>query len=100
LSRGTLGQVFTPAVRVIIGKDKKKVEKSTAELKADDVTASAPTTEQLRTALVALQKEPLPASPQDKEAYFMTQVSLGEQMAAQGESIQFCVTIMEKLRGL
>ena len=29
----------------------------------------------------------------------MTQVSLGEQMAAQGESVQFCVTIMEKLRG-
>jgi len=28
----------------------------------------------------------------------MTQVSLGEQMAAQGESVRFCVTIMEKLR--
>lgn len=74
-------------IRVITGKDKKKVEKSTAQLKADDVTASAPTTEQLRTALVALQKEPLPASPQEKEAYFMTQVSLGEQMAAQGKCL-------------
>ena len=74
-------------IRVMTGKDKKKVEKSTAQLKADDVTASAPTTEQLRTALVALQKEPLPASPQEKEAYFMTQVSLGEQMAAQGKCL-------------
>ena len=27
-------------------------------------------------------------------------IALGEQMAAQGESVQFCVTIMEKLRGL
>jgi len=65
-------------------------------LQADDVTASAPTTEQLRTALLALQKEPLPASPQEKEAYFMTQVSLGEQMAVQGESVHIYTMIMEK----
>ena len=29
----------------------------------------------------------------------MTQVSLGEQMAAQGESVQFRAAIMEKLSG-
>jgi import receptor subunit TOM20 len=46
--------------------------------------------------LLAIQKEPLPASPQEKEAYFMTQVSLGEQMAVQGESIHICIMIMEK----
>jgi len=30
----------------------------------------------------------------------MTQVSLGEQMAAQGKSVQSRVAIMERLRGL
>lgn len=82
-------------MHLIIGKDKKKVEKSTAQLKADDSTASAPTAEQLRTALLALQKEPLPVSPQEKEGYFMNQVSLGEQMASQGEFLYICI-VLEK----
>jgi import receptor subunit TOM20 len=65
----------------------------------DDATASAPTAEQLRTALLALQKEPLPVSPQEKEGYFMNQVSLGEQMASQGE-FSYIYALSEKVNGV
>lgn len=65
-------------------KDKKRVDKQTAQSNIDDSAAISPTTDQLRAALAKVQQESLPTTPQEKEHYFMTQVSLGEQLTAQG----------------
>lgn len=68
-----------------IGKDKKRIDKHAASTQSDDETATAPSTEQLRAALDKIQEEGLPTNPQQMEQYFMQQVSLGEQLIAQGD---------------
>jgi len=84
-------------IRVIIGKDNKKVEKSEAQLEADDATATTPATERSRATLLSLRRETLPLSLQE-EGYFVTQVTLGEQTDAQGESILVRIMAMRRLR--
>lgn len=79
------GTRFHRFLRTIAGKGKKKAGRRAAQLKADDAITFAPTTEQLRAALLALQEESVPASVQENEGYFMTQVNLGEEMAHKGE---------------
>jgi len=66
-----------------IEKDKKRVEKSVAQKDSQaaalDVTPAA-----LREALQVIKNEEDPKSGEEKEAFFMTQVGVGEQLAAQG----------------
>ena len=45
--------------------------------------------EELRAALAQIRAEPLPASTKEKENYFMSQASLGEQLCTQGECTSF-----------
>jgi import receptor subunit TOM20 len=68
------------------GKDKKRAEKSATHSK--DSLLSSSTTEvtavALRDALEQVKNEEVPESPQEKESYFMSHVSMGEQLSAQG----------------
>lgn len=71
------------------GKDKKRVEKNVAaeskESLAASTAAAAPITpEVLREALQQVKNEEGPTTPEEKETYFMSQVGMGEQLAAQG----------------
>ncbi|KAJ3754171.1 hypothetical protein EV360DRAFT_96701 [Lentinula raphanica] len=66
-------------------KDKKRVDKSIASSNASLPPDSGVVgTEELREALEQVKAEQVPVSPEQKEAYFMTQVSAGEQLALQG----------------
>ncbi|KAJ3775697.1 hypothetical protein FB446DRAFT_637401 [Lentinula raphanica] len=66
-------------------KDKKRVDKSIASSKASLLPDSGVVgTEELREALEQVKAEQVPVSPEQKETYFMTQVSAGEQLALQG----------------
>ena len=68
------------------GKEKKRVQKTVQESKEDlggagasDISPAA-----LREALLQVKNEPTPQTPEEKEHYFMSQVSAGEQLAVQG----------------
>ncbi|KAF9266257.1 MAS20-domain-containing protein [Marasmius fiardii PR-910] len=65
-------------------KQKKRVDKSIASSKASLEASATTSTADLRAALEQVKKEPVPASPEQKEAFFMSQVATGEQLAAQG----------------
>lgn len=63
-------------------KEKKRLDKSaTAQADSNGVTP-----EKLREAIERLAAEETPKSPEEKEQFFMTQVSLGETLAGQGQS--------------
>jgi mitochondrial import receptor subunit TOM20 len=82
-------RVATNPLDLYIGKDKKRADKA-ATTTASAASAFAPSgsrTEELRTALAKIRTEPLPASTTEKEQYFMSQASLGEQFCAQGECL-------------
>ncbi|KAF5363939.1 hypothetical protein D9756_000275 [Leucocoprinus leucothites] len=75
-------------------KEKKRVEKTAAQ-EAQESSTSTPgalpsdgniTPEVLRAALEQVKHEEPPTTTEEKEAYFMTQVGMGEQLAAQGPS--------------
>ena len=68
------------------GKDKKRVDKAVAESRtsAGSSEVNDITPEKLRDALEQLKNEESPKTPDEKEAYFMQQVSIGEQLVAQG----------------
>ncbi|KAI0082448.1 MAS20-domain-containing protein, partial [Panus rudis PR-1116 ss-1] len=65
-------------------KEKKKANKSAAK----QTEANTISTDELRAALSKIQQEDLPAGPEEREQYFMTQVGMGEQLAAQGPAFQ------------
>jgi len=66
-------------------KDKKRVDKSIASSKASlPPDASAVSVEELREVLEQVKAEQVPAAPDQKEAYFMTQVASGESLSQQG----------------
>lgn len=84
--------IFSPQVAhpYFTGKDKKRVDKSVAQQSKESLasSSSAPsaiTPAVLREALEQIKNEPGPQSPEEKENYFMSQVGMGEQLAAQGE---------------
>jgi mitochondrial import receptor subunit TOM20 len=68
------------------GRDKKRAEKSAAQSKESFPSSSSAevTPAALQQALEQVKKEEVPESPQEKEAYFMSHVSMGEQLSAQG----------------
>ncbi|KAJ3740960.1 hypothetical protein DFH05DRAFT_1507880 [Lentinula detonsa] len=66
-------------------KDKKRVDKSIASSKASlPPDSSAVSADELREALEQVKAEQVPASPEQKEAYFMAQVASGEQLSLKG----------------
>ncbi|KAF9567404.1 MAS20-domain-containing protein [Agrocybe pediades] len=67
-------------------KEKKRVQKAVAESKQSELADSTSeiTPASLREVLKQVREEPGPQSPEEKEQYFMNQVSIGEQLAAQG----------------
>jgi len=61
-----------------------------AQLKDSSGSSSTEvSTAALREALEQVKNEEVPESPQEKEAYFMSHVSMGEQLSAQGISYIF-----------
>lgn len=68
-----------------VGKDKKRVDKSVAQTIKIEEETNAIAPEELREALDKVKNEDVPKSAEDKEQYFMSQVSMGEQLCTQGE---------------
>ncbi|GAA5853931.1 hypothetical protein JCM9279_007606 [Rhodotorula babjevae] len=68
-----------PAFRRKLAKQQKKLEK-VAEVKQEQ--GKAQVEQALRRALLLVNAEPVPESPEGKEQFFMEQVALGEQLAA------------------
>ena len=68
------------------GKDKKRVDKTTAQSKETEAASNQISTEDLRAALDKVKAEEVPSTPDQKEQYFMMQVSMGEQISTQGQS--------------
>ena len=68
------------------GKDKKRAQKSVTQSKSSlsDSPSSEVTPAALQEALEQVKREAIPEQPQEKEAYFMSHVSMGEQLSAQG----------------
>ncbi|KIJ69854.1 hypothetical protein HYDPIDRAFT_184391 [Hydnomerulius pinastri MD-312] len=64
-------------------KDKKRVAKSQTPSETSASTGGIDANE-LRSALEKVRKEEVPAGPEEKEQYFMSQVGMGEQLCAQG----------------
>ncbi|KAG9018835.1 hypothetical protein FRB90_009122 [Tulasnella sp. 427] len=63
-------------------KEKKKLERSTPKVSA--TAGSSRSVEEITAALRLIQNEPLPATPEEKEQYFMDNVQMGEQLCSQG----------------
>lgn len=76
------------------GKEKKKISKTVAQ-SADLTKPAGGSIEEadIQAVLDKIQGEALPSAPEEKEAFFMNQVNLGEQMCLQGACrIQFTGT--------
>lgn len=74
-----------PAFRKKLRKEKKRVTKAT---KTEDSTTETASINDLRAALELIKTEPVPASVEEKERYFMEQVSMGEQLCARGPAFE------------
>ncbi|KAJ6515399.1 hypothetical protein C8R45DRAFT_956386 [Mycena sanguinolenta] len=68
-----------------IRKENKRVHKSVAQSKEALAAANAVSEEDLRDALKQIKSEPVPTTQAERENYFMSQVAMGEQLAARGE---------------
>jgi import receptor subunit TOM20 len=71
------------------GKDKKRVDRTTAQSREAEEASNQISTEDVRAALDKVKAEEVPSTPEQKEQYFMSQVSMGEQICTQGESHSF-----------
>jgi import receptor subunit TOM20 len=60
------------------------VDKTVAQIKETQAEKSAIAPEELRAALEQVKNEEVPKSAEEKEHYFMSQVSMGENLCAQG----------------
>lgn len=80
------GALVQTHVRVVAEKEKKRVAKEVEQTKKHELAeaTSGITQANLREVLQQVKAEPEPRTPEEKEQYFMTQVSIGEQLAAQG----------------
>ena len=67
------------------GKEKKKVSKQTQQAQAAADAASEVNPAAIRQALAKIREEEIPATPDEKEGYFMMQVQIGDQLVQKGE---------------
>jgi hypothetical protein len=81
------------------GKDKKRVDKNTAQSKETEAASNQISTEDLRAALDKVKAEEVPSTPDQKEQYFMMQVSMGEQICTQGQSHTPYMQLRKLMRG-
>jgi import receptor subunit TOM20 len=88
LSKRCLGHCSTyPLTNITTGKEKKRVDKTLAQSKESLLSASGSTEitpAALKEALEQIKNEVGPETPEEKEAFFMNQVSMGEQMSLRG----------------
>ncbi|KAJ7246571.1 MAS20-domain-containing protein [Mycena haematopus] len=68
-----------------IRKENKRVNKSLAQSREALAAANEVSEADLRDALQQIKSEPVPTSQVERENYFMSQVAMGEQLAARGE---------------
>ncbi|KAJ7044815.1 hypothetical protein C8F04DRAFT_1069626 [Mycena alexandri] len=68
-----------------IRKEKRRVDKSLAQSREALVSENEISEEELRQALKQIKSEAQPSTQEARETYFMTQVGMGEQLAARGE---------------
>ncbi|KAG6334866.1 hypothetical protein ID866_4226 [Astraeus odoratus] len=73
-------------------KDKKRVAKSQASSETPASSGSVGE-DDLKTALEKVRNEEVPASPEEKEKYFMSQVGMGEQLSAQGPAFHLAAAM-------
>ena len=64
------------------GKEKKRVER--AATSSSTPAASSRSLKEIQEALQLIRNEQLPATPDDKEKYFMENLGMGEQLSTQG----------------
>ncbi|TBU49006.1 MAS20-domain-containing protein [Dichomitus squalens] len=67
-------------------KEKKKVTKQTQQAQAASEAASEVSPAAIKQALAKIREEEIPATPDDKEGYFMMQVQIGDQLVQKGPS--------------
>ncbi|KAI8376116.1 uncharacterized protein BYT42DRAFT_546835 [Radiomyces spectabilis] len=72
-----------PSLKKKLKREKKKAAKAA---KAAEVEAKQGTVKLIETVLEAASKETFPATPEEKEKYFMSQVAAGEALCNQGEA--------------
>ncbi|RPD66738.1 MAS20-domain-containing protein [Lentinus tigrinus ALCF2SS1-7] len=65
-------------------KDKKKVTKQSEQAKAANDAAAVVSAAEIKTALLKVREEEVPPTPDEKEAYFMMQVQVGDQLLQKG----------------
>lgn len=65
-----------------LGKEQRKVHRTAT--KTGESRVEGPSQEVLREALEKVKTEKIPDAPEEKEQYFMQNVSVGEQLCAQG----------------
>ncbi|GLB34124.1 putative MAS20 protein import receptor [Lyophyllum shimeji] len=65
-------------------KEKKRVDKTLAQSRESFASSGDVSAASLREALEQVKKEEAPQTPEEKEAYFMAQVGMGEQLASKG----------------
>lgn len=73
---------FLYAEVCFLGKEQKRAHRTA--IKASGSAEEGPSKEVLREALEKVKSEKVPDSPEDREQYFMQNVSVGEQLCAQG----------------
>ncbi|KAG6841833.1 hypothetical protein C0991_006240 [Blastosporella zonata] len=77
-------------------KEKKRVDKSVAQSKASSASLSASgdvSTAAMQEALEQIRKEEPPLLPEEREAYFMHQVGMGEQLSVQGPEVHLTAAL-------
>ena len=78
----TRSRVLTPHAT---GKDKKKVTKQTQKAQAVVDSVSEVSAAEVKEVLYKIRAEELPATPDEKEVYFMSQVQAGDQLVQRGQ---------------
>lgn len=81
------------------GKDKKRVDKTTAQSRETEAASNQISTDDLKSALDKVKAEEVPSTPDQKEQYFMMQVSMGEQICTQGQSHTPYMQLRKLMRG-
>ena len=81
---------FRFVIRAAAGKDKKKVTKQTQKAQAVVDSVSEVSAAEVKEVLYKIRAEELPATPDEKEVYFMAQVQAGDQLVQRG---QFLLTM-------
>ena len=66
------------------GKEKKKASKTATQSQPETPASGGISPDDLRAALAKVRAEEVPATPEEKEQYFMSHVGIGEQLATKG----------------